>query len=332
MKQLTTFKKKFDTEVFSYLDIKKQELEKLDIRGGEMVDSIKTFLEYGGKRFRPALFHYAYKSFTEKKILNSIQFSFIFELFHTFALIHDDIIDHANLRRGNATIHTKYGLHMGVLSGDFALTLVDELYLKALSQSQFTGVQMAEANKFFNEYKQELLVGQYLDCVHLENREKIMKLKTADYSFVKPVLFALLFANKGIKIKQEWQIFLTRLGIIFQLKDDYEGVFSDEKQTGKSSLSDTEEGKNTYIVELFKQRANKKELKQFYSFFGKQGISSLIFAGYLKLLEEKHVKENIILKIKTECKELQLELEQKMGKYTSFHALLQEIINFIITF
>ena len=127
-------------------------------------------------------------------------------------------------------------------------------------------------------------------------------------------------------------MFLTRLGIVFQLKDDYEGVFSDEKQTGKSSLSDTQEGKNTYIVELFKKRANQEELKQFNSFFGRQEISQLIFLEYRKLLEKKHIKEDVILKIKAECDELEMELRQGMGKYTPFHMLLQEIINYINTF
>jgi len=332
MKQIEIFKKKFDAELLSYLDTKKQALERFDKKGGEIIESLEIFLKYGGKRFRPALFYYAYEYFTKNELLDSVQFSFIFELFHTFALIHDDIIDHSILRRGNPTIHTKYGLHMGILSGDVALTLADELYLKSISQSQFTKAQLVEINNFFNEYKQELLVGQYLDCIHLEDRKKIMKLKTANYSFVKPVLFALLFAKKSAKRKQEWQIFLTRLGINFQLKDDYEGVFGEEKQTGKLFFSDTEEGKNTYIVELFKKRASNKELKLFNSFFGKQSIPPSIFVEYLKLLEEKHIKEDIEFKIKTECNELQLMLKQKVKKYTLFYTLLQEIIDYINTF
>jgi len=332
MKQLNAFKEKFDTKLLSYLDKKGQYLDKLDAKGGDLVKSIKTFLNYGGKRFRPALFYYAYESFADKNSFDSLQFSFIFELFHTFALIHDDIIDHANLRRGNPTIHTRYGLHTGILAGDFALTLVDELYLHLISQLDFTATQIAKTNKLFDKYKQELLVGQYLDCIHLDDRKKIMKLKTADYSFVKPVLFALLFTDKDKNTIGKWQTFLTRLGIAFQAKDDYDGVFSDEKLTGKSSQSDTEEGKSTYIVELFKLRADQAELKRFNSFFGKANISPPDFAWYLKLLKEKNIRRDVSAQIQTECKELERGLKNIQQKETSFYTLIHEIIIYINTF
>jgi len=332
MRQLNSFKKKFDAELFSYLDRKELDLNKLDQRGGDMIKSIKTFLHYGGKRFRPALFYHAYESFAGKKDFDSLQFSFIFELFHTFALIHDDIIDHAELRRGNPTIHTKYGLHMGVLSGDLALTLADEIYVRLLSQSELTAVKIAKTNKLYNAYKQELLVGQYLDCIHLDDRKKIMRLKTADYSFVKPALFALLFADKDKNVMDEWQTFLTRLGIVFQLKDDYDGIFSDEKKTGKSSLSDTQEGKNTYVVELFRQYANQSELDRFHSFFGKEKIPQSDFKWYLRLLEAKNIKHDVTLQIQKECGELKRELENMIQRDTSFRSLIQEIIIYINTF
>ena len=332
MKQLTIFKKKFDEELLLYLDKKEQCVKRIDEKAGDMVEVVKIFLHYGGKRFRPALFYFAYKNFAGKDILNSLQFSYIFELFHTFALIHDDIIDHANLRRGYPTIHTKYGLHMGILSGDYALMLADELYLDLISQFNLTNTQITEANKLFNTYKQELLMGEYLDCIHIDNQEKIMKLKTADYSFVKPVLFALLFADKNDVVVKQWQSFLMRLGIVFQLKDDYEGVFSNEKLIGKSTTSDTEERKNTHITQLFIQRASQTELKRFHLFFGKQKISPANFAWYLNLLEQKNIKHDIIFHIQKECKELQLELEEKMLADTPFRTLINEIIIYINTF
>jgi len=332
MKQLTVFKKKFDKELIAYLDKKEQFLRKIDEKGGDVIKIIKTFLSYGGKRFRPALFYFAYESFAEKSNFNSLQFSFIFELFHTFALIHDDIVDHAALRRGNPTIHSKYGLHMGILSGDFALMLVDELYLDLILQSNFTSGQISEVNKLFNTYKQELLIGEYLDCIHIPDQKKIMKLKTADYSFVKPVLFALFFAYKKNRLVKLLQPFLTRLGIVFQLKDDYEGVFSNEKLIGKSTTSDTEEGKNTHIVQLFLERANEAETKQFHLFFGKQKISSADYTWYLDLLERKNIKNDIVIQIQTECKELQQELENLFLGDTSFNSLIKEIIIYINTF
>jgi len=332
MKTLNSFKKKFDKKLYLYLDLKEQEMNKLDLKGGEMIKSIKSFLQYGGKRFRPALFYFAYEDFAKKKEIDGLRFSFIFELFHTFALIHDDIIDHAHVRRGNPTIHTKYGLPMGILSGDFALTLVDELYLQFVSQSHLTQTQIQKINTLFNTYKQELLVGQYLDCIHSEDREKIMKLKTADYSFVKPVLLALtLTGQTDISIKK-WGIFFAQLGIVFQLKDDYLGIFADEQATGKSSLSDTQEGKNTQAVELFRKRAGREEIIHFNSFFGKSTFSTSELDWYKNVLEKKNIKQDIIREIQTICSDLHNELKIMKGKNTQFHTLITEIITHINTF
>lgn len=332
MKLLTAFKKEFDRSISQYLQDKRHQVEVLDKHGGEMVQSIQTFLDYGGKRFRPALFHFAYQSFAEKKKFDSLRFSLIFELFHTFALIHDDIIDHADVRRGNPTIHTKYGLHMGVLAGDFALTLADEIYTQLVVSASFTQKEITAVNAYFNAYKQELLVGQYLDCIHLDDRTKIMQLKTADYSFVKPVVFALLLCNQENQMVQQWKLFLTRLGILFQMKDDYEGVFMDESHTGKSMVSDTAEGKNTYIVALFKKSATKQELAHFRSFFGKEALSPVDFAWYQRILKEKGVEKQVRLEITHECLELAHQLDTQLGSSTLLHQLIHELIIYISQF
>jgi geranylgeranyl diphosphate synthase type I len=332
MKQLNAFKQNFDKELFVYLDKKEKLMNKLDSKGGEMVKSIREFITYGGKRFRPALFYYTYESFAEKKEINSMRFSYIFELFHTFALIHDDIIDHSELRRGYPTIHTKYGLHMGVLAGDFALTLVDELYLEQLSQAKISESQKQTVNMLFNKYKQDLLVGQYLDCIHSHDRQKIMKLKTADYSFVKPVLLGMSLAGGSPIEIQKWQLFLTKLGKVFQAKDDYLGVFADEKVTGKSSLSDTQEGKNTEIVELFKMRTSKEEKERFNSFFGKVHIPGKDFDWYRNNLIEKGIKQDIIGRIQKECFIFQNDLKDLSPAQTKLVILLTEIISHINQF
>lgn len=332
MKELNRFKVTFDKELFLYLNQKKREVGKVDSKAGEIIESIKEFLQYGGKRFRPALFYYTYERYVKNKNIDSLKFSFIFELFHTFALIHDDIIDHSDLRRGNPTIHTKYGFHMGILAGDFALTLVDELYLEQLSQGNISDSQKHVVNTLFNKYKQDLLVGQYLDCIHSSDRQKIMKLKTAEYSFVKPVLLGMLLAGRDSIEMQKWQPFLTNLGMAFQAKDDYLGVFADEKETGKSSLSDTQEGKNTEIVELFRKRASKKENERFNSFFGKTQITEKDFRWYRNVLIEKNVKHDVGERIQNECSQLQNELKVLSPIQKQLVILLVEIISHINQF
>ena len=118
----------------------------------------------------------------------------------------------------------------------------------------------------YNKYKQELLIGQYLDSKHLGSPEKIMLLKTAQYSFARPVEFGLLLADVPQKVIRKWETWMTKAGMAFQLRDDFEGIMGDEIKEGKSVVSDTEEGKNTFIVRLFKEKANKQEQERFYSF------------------------------------------------------------------
>ncbi|MBI4973350.1 polyprenyl synthetase family protein [Candidatus Roizmanbacteria bacterium] len=329
MKHLKVFKKEFDTALHSYLDGKSQFFNKTVPHGGEMIECIQEFIRYGGKRFRPALFHYAYESFSKTNDLNSIQFSFIFELFQSFVLIHDDIIDHAKLRRGNPTIHAKYGMEMGILAGDFALTLADELFMDIIYASNFSQSIKKPSINLYNQYKQELLIGQYLDSKHLGSPEKIMLLKTAQYSFARPVVFGLLLASVSKEIIKKWEAWMTKAGITFQLMDDYEGVMGNESKTGKSVSSDTEEGKNTLIVELFKKKANKRELDRFHSFFGKHSMTKEDVNWYKNKIQEKLIDIEIKSRISSSCKELLQELHTTLGAHTDLHILAQEILDHI---
>jgi len=329
MKHLTLFKKQFDDAFNSYLDSKVILFNKIDPHGGEMTECIQEFVGYGGKRFRPALFHFAYESFSKTKDTDSLKFSFIFELFHTFALIHDDIIDNARLRRGNQTVHLKSGLAMGILAGDFALTLADELFVDIIFSSHLSPSIKKQSIALYNQYKQELLIGQYLDSKHFGSSEKIMLLKTAQYSFTHPVLFGLLFAGLTQKEVNFWETFMTDLGMLFQLKDDYEGIMGNEKKMGKSATSDTEEGKNTIIVELFKKKANKQELARFHSFFGKHGMTNEDVNWYKNKIQEKLIDIEIKSRISSSCKKLFQELQTTLGVQTDLHILAQEILDHI---
>ena len=329
MKHLPEFKKQFDTALFSYLDLKSKMLKKIDPHGGEMIECIKEFISNGGKRFRPALFYFSFNSFNKKKSIDVLEFSFIFELFHTFALIHDDIIDNAKLRRGNPTVHTKHGREMGILSGDFALTLADELFIDIIFSSPISPSIKKQSITLYSQYKQELLIGQYLDSKHLSSLEKIMFLKTAQYSFARPVVLGLLLAGSPNKTIKKWETWMTRAGMVFQLRDDYEGVMGNEEREGKSVISDTEEGKNTLIVELFNKKINKQELERFNSFFGKQNLKTEDFLWYKDKIIEKKIDTEIRSQISNSCKELHQDLLTTFGTQTALHHLVQEILEYI---
>jgi len=115
--------------------------------------------------------------------------------------------------------------------------------------------------------------------------------------------------------------------MVKNLRDDYEGTFGDDKITRKSLLSDVQEGKNTWIVELFKERANQKELQNFSVLFGKPKISSVDFSWYKKKLDETNIKKDIGNHIYKESEILRIDLKKIIDSKSSFSLFISEIIS-----
>jgi len=319
MKLLKKFKGKFDKEIGNWLGKKIKQAEKIDKTASLLVKVIKEFIENGGKRIRPALFYYAYKTYSNKNLNQVFRLSFVFELFHSFALIHDDIIDNSNLRRGKPTVHKKYDLSTAILAGDLALTFANEIF--------FDLIKNEKAINEYNRFKKEVLLGEYLDYKKINDIKKIMRLKTAYYSFVRPVTIALLLANINQEEINRWKKILIKIGIVFQLKDDFIGIFGNEKEIGKSVISDFAEGKNTLIVESFKKLADKKELNKFKKIFGKKEVKKEDFIWYINKLKEKKIDKKIKKLIYLNCEEIKNELKLNFKE-----CLLKEILNEIILF
>lgn len=302
MNLLLDFKKQFDKEINIYLDKKIKSTEKIDKKGNDLLKIIKEFVNNGGKRLRPAIFYYAFSSYSSQNSAKVLKLSFIFELFHSFALIHDDIIDNSDLRRGKPTVHKKYNLSTAILAGDLALMLADELFSQEINKLEIVDL--------YNEFKQELLIGEYLDTIKINDVNKIMELKTARYSFVKPAMIAFNLAQVNKKEIEKWEEILRDTGVLFQIKDDFDGTFGNEKKIGKSTNSDIEEGKNTLIIKTFLEKSNDQEKNRLNSFFGKLNFKqedAIWFKNSLiKYGIDKEIKSKILRKSK--------EIEKKLNK------------------
>lgn len=315
MKLLEKFQKKFNQEIKFYLEKKEKEFEKLDKKASFLIKIIKEFIERGGKRFRPALFYYAYSSYSKEKLEEIFRLSFVFELFHTFALIHDDIIDNSDSRRNKQTIHKKYDLPTAILVGDLSLMLADELFFDGLENLKLASERQRKVIDLYNQFKQEVLLGEYLDCKKIDDVYKIMELKTARYSFIRPVTIGLSLAIGEEKEIIRWKKILREIGILFQIKDDFVGTFGDEKSIGKPTDSDIKEGKNTLIVKKFLERCTAKEKIKFLSFFGKRQINKENFLWYKNILFKlgifNELKHQTIEKAKKIDKKLNLCFSKK---------------------
>ncbi|PIT88973.1 MAG: hypothetical protein COU27_02800, partial [Candidatus Levybacteria bacterium CG10_big_fil_rev_8_21_14_0_10_36_7] len=224
-----------------FFKIKKKYFLGLGEDGSRLLSVVADFISNSGKLFRPALFYFAFTSHNRNISLAKKQ-CLIFEFIHSFWLIHDDLIDQAELRRGKQTVHKKYNLATAVLGGNLALMLADEI---------FYGMQpSSKLQKIYDSFKQEVLIGQYLDSIGSTNIQTVMELKTARYSFVRPVEIGLQMAGVDGKTVAYWKKLMHRIGMTFQLKDDLLGVFGDVKKIGKSADSDLIEGKNTLLIQL----------------------------------------------------------------------------------
>lgn len=211
-----------------------------------LYEPINYILEIGGKRLRPLLCLKACESFSGdyKKALPA---SLAIEVFHNFTLLHDDVMDHASLRRGKETVHKKWNLNTAILSGDAMLILAYQIL------EYYEGPLYKNINQIFNKTALEVCEGQQYD-VDFETKED---LSISDYikmiTFKTAVLLAgslkigSLIGNASKKDAEKMYLFGLNLGIAFQLQDDYLDTFGDESTFGKRIGGDIIENKKTFL-------------------------------------------------------------------------------------
>lgn len=244
---IATFKKKFDRELERFFRHKLRECREKtsDAYLGEMIRHAEKLVMSGGKRIRPYLAHLSYKNAGGRNDAAAIKVFIGLEIFHSFALVHDDIMDRGMERHGVATAHRLYGDAQAILIGDLLFNWAAEIIAPTKGQPVFA--KMVD----------EVILGQMLD-VDAIRRTKVtdrfiedkMRLKTASYSFIRPLQFGAALAGKPQLFKFCEQFGLP-LGLAFQIQDDWLDLIGSTKNLGKSAFNDVKEGQKT----VFTQRA-----------------------------------------------------------------------------
>ncbi|MGW2600294.1 polyprenyl synthetase family protein [Streptomyces klenkii] len=240
--------------------------------------TLRDFLFCGGKRLRPLLCAcgwYAAAGGGETTML--VQAAAALEMFHAFALIHDDVMDRSTTRRGQPTVHRTLATHHSVhrsqaaaerlgasaaiLVGDLALVWSDELL-----HSHLPPAQLAAIRPYVNAMRTELMYGQYLDLLHtgqptatIEAPLQIIRYKTAKYTIERPLHIGAALAGATPVVLDACTDFALPLGEAFQLRDDLLGIYGDPQHTGKSVLDDLRDGKHTVVTALAFQHANPRQ-------------------------------------------------------------------------
>jgi geranylgeranyl diphosphate synthase type I len=269
-----------DTEIGDFLASRKPILASI---GGELAAfaDFSRYLLSGGKRFR-ARFCLAGWSATSQtsppaEFAALVRLSAALEIFHAAALVHDDIIDRSDTRRGMPATHIRFeslhrdggfagsapdfGSASAILLGDLLLGWSDELVDSALERLESRSAARDTRGEF-NRMRTEVTLGQYLDILEenawptvleadtLGRAERVMTFKSAKYSVESPLAMGALLGGASPSQLAALRGFGLPLGLAFQLRDDVLGVFGDAAVTGKPSGDDLREGKRTVLVAL----------------------------------------------------------------------------------
>ncbi|WP_438961458.1 polyprenyl synthetase family protein [Nonlabens sp.] len=230
-----------------------------------LYDPVHYILDLGGKRLRPLLTLMSaqmYGSTVEKAMDAAIAV----EVFHNFTLLHDDIMDAADLRRGQETVHVKWDVNTGILSGDAMLIMAYRLFNSYDAQTFY------DLNQVFSKTALEVCEGQQYD-VDFETRDDVtipeyihmIKLKTSVLVGCALQMGAII---AGVDKKEQELIYDygIHLGIAFQLMDDYLDAFGDPETFGKEVGGDIRENKKTYLyLKSLEDQGCATELKEWFS-------------------------------------------------------------------
>ncbi|PZX93864.1 polyprenyl synthetase family protein [Flavobacterium aquariorum] len=211
-----------------------------------LYEPIDYILSLGGKRMRPVLTLMSAEVFNVdyKKALPA---AMAVEVFHNFSLVHDDIMDDAPLRRGSQTVHEKWNINTGILSGDAMLILAYQYF------EQYEPIVFRDLAKLFSKTALEVCEGQQWD-VDFEIRKDVTipeYLKMIEYKTAVLVAAAMkmgaIIANTSEENANLIYDFGLNLGLAFQLQDDFLDAFGDPETFGKQVGGDIIENKKTYL-------------------------------------------------------------------------------------
>ncbi len=233
-----------------YLTIIEQSIKNLQLpeEPAGLYEPIRYVLDGGGKRLRPVLVMASCEAFGAPAE-NSVNQALGIEMFHNFTLLHDDVMDRADMRRGRPTVHVKWDERTAILSGDAMLTLSSMLMAKDTTDAQYRAVM-----KLKQRTAMEIYEGQQYDMdfeqrsdVSVDEYIYMIRLKTAVLLGCACAL-GVIMAGGTQSEAEAMYAYGDRLGLAFQLRDDYLDTFGDPIVFGKEIGGDIVNDKKTWLL------------------------------------------------------------------------------------
>jgi geranylgeranyl diphosphate synthase type I len=314
---LAGFRDKLDRALGEWLDAKRDEA----VAAGtpemlELIDGVGQLATQGGKRLRPALVYYTYRACGGAADEEVLPLALSTELLHTYLLIHDDIMDHAEVRRGLPAAHVRFreahrahGLHgdaedfgrsAAILLGDLSQSWAVELAARVSTGQPASGGGGSEIARCFSAMCQEVIGGQYLELMVAQRRAateeellRVLRLKSGRYTAERPIQLGALLAGAPPEVLAELSRYGAAVGEAFQLQDDLLGVFGDPETVGKPVDADLKEGKFTFLIHHAQATATPEQRRVLDAALGNPEATPEATAAARRVLAETGAREAV---------------------------------------
>jgi geranylgeranyl diphosphate synthase type I len=239
---------------------------------GPLVDAVERLIA-GGKRLRAGFLYWGYRASGRPDSDALVRLAAAMEFFQAAALLHDDVMDGSDTRRGMPAAHrafaglhtdsgwsgdsTRFGESAAILAGDLCLQWSDELY----ATSGLPSAELDRGRRTFDTMRTQLMGGQYLDLLEsargwdrldtsarIDSARNVIRYKSAKYTVEHPILIGATVGGVAASDLAHLSAYGLALGEAFQLRDDVLGVFGDPSTTGKPAGDDLREGKRTVLI------------------------------------------------------------------------------------
>ena len=268
-------KGRIDTALVGFLDAQGPVLAAVAPELAAVGGALSTFLLDGGKRLRPAFAYWGARGGGHPDGAQLVAAAASLELLQACALIHDDVMDGSDTRRGQPSMHRRFaamhrdrswqgdpdafGTAAAVLLGDICLIWGDRL----LDTCGLPEPALRRARPVHDLMRTEVMAGQYLDLLEqalgghdTERSMRVARFKSAKYTVERPLHLGAALADASNEVRAGYTAYGLPLGEAFQLRDDILGVFGDPAETGKPAGDDLREGKRTVLVAAALERSS----------------------------------------------------------------------------
>ncbi|MEU9874129.1 polyprenyl synthetase family protein [Actinomadura sp. NPDC048021] len=270
----TRIRKEVDEALLAFVDRRRPALRAISEDLAPLLSALDALLG-GGKRLRPAFCYWGWRAAGGEDGPGIVAAAASLELLQASALIHDDVMDSSDTRRGQPSAHRRFeALHRAqawpgdaeafgggaaILLGDLCLAWSGEMF----ETSGLDGASRSRGREVYDLMRTEVMCGQYLDMLEGARRQanvatalRVVEYKSAKYTIERPLHLGAALAGARPDVAAALTGYGLPLGIAFQLRDDVLGVFGDPAETGKPAGDDLREGKRTVLVALALERAS----------------------------------------------------------------------------